>query len=344
VEEKDSDPWLLTVVYAASPREQERRETWLQIRHLATTITAPWLVMGDFNETASPDEKKGGARVDIGKCLQFNNWINECNLTEVATAGTKFTWRGPQWNGRDRVFKKLDRILCNISWRLKYHEGFVKVLPRVQSDHHPIIVLTEGETNVSRNRPFRFEAAWTTHENFHQFLKDNWFRDRELVSLLNNITTNLKEWNQEVFGNIFKRKKVLLARLNGIQNSSNYGNSNFLESLVKELQDQLAITLHQEECLWYQKSRGKLINDGDRNTKYYHSKTIVRRRHNRIVALRNEAGNWIDDQENLSNMVRNFYLNLYRGKSHLGPYYFMGQLSSNARGRAGQIECFGSVF
>jgi hypothetical protein len=70
-----------------------------------------------------------GGQADIGKCLQFNQWINECNLMEVTTAGTKFTWRGPQWNGRDRVFKKLDRVLCNVSWRLKYHDGFAKVLP-----------------------------------------------------------------------------------------------------------------------------------------------------------------------------------------------------------------------
>jgi len=106
-----------------------------------------------------PMRKKGGVQANIRKCLQFNNWINECSLMEVTTWGIKFTWRGPQWNGRDRVFKKLDRVLCNVSWRLRYHEGFAKVLPRVQSDHHPIILLTEGEPNVGRNRPFKFEAA-----------------------------------------------------------------------------------------------------------------------------------------------------------------------------------------
>jgi hypothetical protein len=262
--------------------------------------------MGDFNEIASPDEKKGGVQADIRKCLQFNRWINECNLMEVTTAGTKFTWRGPQWNGRDRVFKKLDRVLCNVSWRLRFQEGFAKVLPRVQSDHHPIIVIHDGETNAGTNRPFRFEAAWATHENFRQLLQENWIRGRDFVDLLSNLTNNLKVWNKEVFGNIFKRKKELLARLNGIQNSPNYGYSNFLENLENELQHQLTTTLYQEECLWYQKSRGKWITDGDRNTKYYHSKTIVRRRCNKIVSLRSGAGEWIEDQETLSNMATNF--------------------------------------
>ncbi|GAU39340.1 hypothetical protein TSUD_60910 [Trifolium subterraneum] len=276
VNEKDMDPWLLTVVYA-SPREHERR----------------------------------GVQADISNCLQFNRWINECNLMEVTTAGTKFTWRGPQWNGRDRVFKKLDRVLCNVSWRLKFHQGFAKVLPRLQSDHHPIIIILDGETNMGRNRPFRYEAAWATHDNFRQLLQENWIRGRDLVDVLSNLTSNLKVWNKVVFGNIFKRKKELLARLNGIQNSSNYDYSNFLETLENELQQQLTTTLYQEECLWYQKSRGKWIGDGDRNTKYYHSKAIVRRRRNKIVSLRSETGDWIEDQEALSNMAMNFYTNLY---------------------------------
>ena len=32
-----------------------------------------------------------------------------------------------------------------------------------------------------------------------------------------NFTTRVKEWNYEVFGNLFARKKRVLARLNGVQ-------------------------------------------------------------------------------------------------------------------------------
>ncbi|WJX23885.1 hypothetical protein P8452_13067 [Trifolium repens] len=311
VVEKDVDPWILTVVYA-SPRDNERNDTWQKLRNIADTINIPWLMIGDFNEIAKLDEKKGGAPTDIRKCHNFNNWINDCKLIEVTTVGTRFTWRGPKWNGRDRVFKKLDRVLCNVAWRLRYHEGFAKVLPRIHSDHHPIITLFQGNPNVGGKRPFRFEAAWVTHEKFHIFLKDKWNGGSDLVNRLHDLTPQLKEWNIEIFGNIFKRKKDLLARLNGIQNSPNYGYSNFLDTLERELQEQLASTLFQEECLWFQKSRGQWIADGDRNTKYYHSKTIIRRRRNKIITLRNENGVWIDDPDNLKNMVRNFYINLFQ--------------------------------
>jgi len=307
----NTDPWLLTVVYA-SPRENERHNTWQLLRQLSTSINKPWLMMGDFNEIAYPGEKKGGAPTDVRKCQIFNSWINDCNLMEVITAGTRFTWRGPKYNGRDRVFKKLDRVLCNIDWRLKYHDGFAKVLPRVQSDHHPIIVLIEGEATTNRNRPFRFEAAWTSHVEFNNFLNSKWDRDKDIVESLQNLTTDLKKWNKETFGDIFKRKNEILGRLNGIQNSSNYGYSTFLEKLEKELQDQLVITLYQEECLWFQKSRSQWITDEDRNTKYYHSKTIVRRRRNKIISLRNDDRAWVDDQESLRDLVQSFYINLFK--------------------------------
>jgi hypothetical protein len=191
---------------------------------------------------------------------------------EVHTIGTKFTWRGPKWNGHDRVFKKLDRVLCNVAWRLKFHEGLAKVIPRVQSDHHPLVILSEGMPINDGNRPFRFEAAWITHVDFNRLLTNNWEGNYDLIHTLSNLTVQLKEWNREIFGNIFKRKKELLARLNGIQNSPHYGYSSFLDSLEKDLQAQLENTLYQEECLWFQKSRSQWIADGDRNTKYYHSK------------------------------------------------------------------------
>jgi hypothetical protein len=47
VKEKDMDPWLLTMVYT-SPRENKISETCHQSQILATIITDPWLVMGDF--------------------------------------------------------------------------------------------------------------------------------------------------------------------------------------------------------------------------------------------------------------------------------------------------------
>ena len=86
----------------------------------------------------------------------------------------------------------------------------------------------------------------------------------------------------------------------------------FLRIWKKELQNQLIVAIYQEECLWFQKSRSQWIRDGDHNTKYYHSKTIVLRRRNKIISLRKEDRTWVEEPESLRELVCNFYINLFK--------------------------------
>lgn len=72
----------------------------------------------------------------------------------------------------------------------------------------------------------------------------------------------------------------------------------------------------QEELLWLQKSRSTWIKDGDRNTKFYHTQALIRRRRNRILMLQDESGNWESDPAKLLTMVESFFQNLY---SHESP-------------------------
>jgi len=46
----------------------------------------------------------------------------------------------------------------------------------------------------------------------------------EVVSSRQELTSNLKTWNKEVFGNIFYRKKRVVTRLQGIQKHLNGNN------------------------------------------------------------------------------------------------------------------------
>ena len=69
--------------------------------------------------------------------------------------------------------------------------------------------------------------------------------------------------------------------------------------------------LNQIETFWLQKSRVEAIRDGDRNTRFYHLSTIVRRRVNRIEALQDVNGNWYLETEGVKHMVRDYVLRLY---------------------------------
>lgn len=113
--------------------------------------------------------------------------------------------------------QKLDRVLCNVECRLNYHEGFAKVLPRIESDHHPIVILMNRDIRQPSERPFRFITAWTTHPDFTSVIQGNWSNDSTIEGNLKDLQPALKHWNHDVFGNISHRKNKLIARINGIQ-------------------------------------------------------------------------------------------------------------------------------
>lgn len=103
-----------------------------------------------------------------------------------------------------------------------------------------------------------------------------------------------KDWNLHTFGNQFRNKRRLLTA--GIQKALDRGPSHFLIELERDLINQYNRILKQEKFFLYQKSRVRWMLSGDRNTQFYHVSTMVKRRKNRIVALRNSDGSWCHDQ------------------------------------------------
>lgn len=67
--------------------------------------------------------------------------------------------------------------------------------------------------------------------------------------------------------------------------------------------------------MWFQRSKAKWINDGDRNTRYYHLKAINRRRKNKILMLHDSKGILVEEEEQLRGMVNNFYQDIFRAEA-----------------------------
>ncbi|KAL4387754.1 hypothetical protein GQ457_09G023660 [Hibiscus cannabinus] len=101
-----------------------------------------------------------------------------------------------------------------------------------------------------------------------------------------------RKWNTNVFGHIEKRKRFLLARIKGVERELERSPNSFLEGLDKELKRELDVVLAQEESLWHQKARSSWIENGDRNTRFFHTSVMARRKRNTIRMLRID-GHWI---------------------------------------------------
>lgn len=197
--------WFMTAV-SASLRENDRQAFFDGVNDISHSIRGAWLLVGDFNTISSSSEQKGGASVDIQKCIGFVDWINRCGLMDLGVVGSRFSWRGPKWQGRDRVFKRLDRALCNSNWRVRFHEAVVNTLPRVHSDHHLLKISLLENTVESGVRPFRFLAAWMKDDEFKTVVANS-LGDHPSPLLVKLSASSLKDWNLQSFGNIFREKK-----------------------------------------------------------------------------------------------------------------------------------------
>ena len=88
--------------------------------------------------------------------------------------------------------------------------------------------------------------------------------------------------------------------------------SAFLISLEQELSVEYAFLLNQEEDFWALKSRVDWQLFGDRNTAFYHTKTIIKRKHNRIRRIMNQSREWAEDEDQVMDIIFSGYKELYQ--------------------------------
>ena len=66
------------------------------------------------------------------------------------------------------------------------------------------------------------------------------------------------------------------------------------------LQQELSEWLLQNKIIWRQKSRKLWLKEGDKNSRFFHTSTIIRRRKNLVDLFRGDDGEWILDKKKIS--------------------------------------------
>ncbi|RYQ97763.1 hypothetical protein Ahy_B08g093845 [Arachis hypogaea] len=292
------------VVYG-SPHIGPRSELWENLQRLGDLVHGDWCVGGDFNCVLSLADTGGASNLSRDHA-RLSNCLFECGLQDIGFQGQPFTWQ------RGSIRRRLDRYVANPSWVQRFNHAVVKHLPKLKSDHVPLLLDLRSANNPgSSTRPFRFIAAWMTHNNFNNLLRSSWDVDKQLEVNISTFMEAAKIWNREVFGDLIKRKNRLLARLNGISAHLSFTPNPFLDNLQIQLWKELETLLIQEEVYWKQCSRCKWINYGNKNTAYFHSTASSRRRRNRATMIENAEGQWIDDVQQIQNIGAQHFLTLY---------------------------------
>jgi hypothetical protein len=179
--------------------QDEDKDLFLQtFSDICENLDIPSLIGGDFNILRFAAEKnKGGGTTRFSD--EFNSIISKFALRELPLSGGMFTWSNNQENP---TLEKLDRILINHDWENFFPLSSARKIPRVMSDHNPIILDTKENVEV-RSREFRFEKSWLLQPDFQLRVEKAWktpVRGSDSISViqekLRNVKNSLKGWGQ----------------------------------------------------------------------------------------------------------------------------------------------------
>ncbi|XP_016675190.1 uncharacterized protein [Gossypium hirsutum] len=221
----------------------------------------PWMAIGDFNAILSPNDKKGG-HIRGHRCQFFGAVMDKANLHDLGFQGLPFRWH------RGMLSERLDRVVSKGSWLDIFPGCVVTHLPRIKSDHRPLLLNLYSEVRNAPNRPFWFLASWLKHHNFSNYVKENWSFNGNMINVITGFIDRLKNWNKCVYGHISQRKHLLMHKLSKVQNTMDLLGSNPLRHQEFEIGEELESILYHEEILGKQKSRCEWLKLRDRNTSY----------------------------------------------------------------------------
>nr|XP_029144830.1 uncharacterized protein LOC114924436 [Arachis hypogaea] len=301
--------WFLSSIANASCVVIDQIDQCITVK-VSVGHNRPWMAIGDFNEIVAPDESTG-AYFSSHRASLLATTLDDCELFDLKVTGRRYTWYRAVQASRD-LAKRLDRALVNEAWMSMFPEGYSEILSRLHSDHCPILVRCHGSPRVKGSRPFRFQAAWATHPSYKHVISKAWNQE------FGGVTERLKmvqqaslDFNSKIFGNIFVRKNKLEYQIDQIQRRLEVTDVLSLRIKEAELREDYNRLLLQEELFWYQKSREQWVKYGDRNTKFFHLQTLVRRNHNRVHGLYVRDGSWSTDPDILQEEALSFYKNLF---------------------------------
>ena len=87
---------------------------WNNLNKVAELHDMPWVIVGDFNETLTAEDKFGGRVVGVNSSLCFKECLDNCNMIDIGFSGPRFT-RTNKREVQALIQVRLDRFFVNPS-------------------------------------------------------------------------------------------------------------------------------------------------------------------------------------------------------------------------------------
>lgn len=125
-------PWYLIVVYASS-NPTHWWSLWSDLNRIHAS--SPWIIIGEFNSILFIHEWSNEGRVSSS----FVAWVQSRWSIDMGFTGSSYTWNHGN-SPETRKSARLNRGLCDVSWRHMFLDAIIKHLPDSYLDHCPLLL------------------------------------------------------------------------------------------------------------------------------------------------------------------------------------------------------------
>lgn len=188
------------------------------------------------------------------------------------------------------IQSKLDRCFGNKSWFAKFPISNQQFLDKRGSYHRPVLVKLTTSKEAYRGN-FRFDRRFLNKPMVQEGISQAWNAfNQNSPSLVNdklkNCRKSLSKWKRENNLNSLTRITQAQVELEAEQSFS-YPRS----LVVSELRVELCEAYREEETYWRMRSKEQWMNEGDKNSQFFHNSVKARRGKQRIDYLLDVNGN-----------------------------------------------------
>ncbi|XP_019223726.1 PREDICTED: uncharacterized protein LOC109205468 [Nicotiana attenuata] len=242
---------------------------------MSNRVNGPWSILGDFNIIMAPEEKKGGTPHVLSKSADFISCMDDCGMTDLGYTGNPFTWCNGS-RGRRRISTRLDRVLINEDWAGKFQINRVDHHAKSGSDHS-LITFKFGNENHEAIKYFRFLNFWTKQSDYNSLVENTWNKEVQgndqwiLQQKLKAVARCLSNWSKESIGDVFTSVKLSELEMCRLEHEYEANNNDVNRQNLYKAQAEYTRWLKMQESILKQKARIKWAEEGDSNSKYFHS-------------------------------------------------------------------------
>ncbi|GJU77188.1 RNA-directed DNA polymerase, eukaryota, reverse transcriptase zinc-binding domain protein [Tanacetum coccineum] len=226
-----------------------------------------WVLIGDWNVSLNEDDHFVGGSCKTADMMEFKECIEEIKVEDLNCSGLNYTWIQRKLDPGNGIMKKIDRVVGKNCFMGKFPVAHAMFLPHLSSDHCPAMLLIK---KLKALKPLLKELSWK----------------------YGNIYERVTKWKGEL--------QNIQARVDASPHDAD------LKREEARIMKEYYAAVQDEESFLCQQGKIEWLEDGDKNSKFFHAILKARNHKSRVAAIRNEEGDLFEGEKVPDIFVQHF--------------------------------------